>query len=106
MMGRRSQLLLAIVLLVVWILSGPVAFSFCHCAGMGVMCERACAPLCMPVCAPVDAPTSVAGPQITVALSIESPAYVPTPVIKMPKPPPRALRSSALVFVTLSSFSS
>ena len=96
-MGRRLQLLIATVVLGVWILSGPVAFAFWHCAGMGVMCERVCASLC----APVDVPPSAAGPQITAALFIESPAYVPTPVVKMPKPPPRSVRSCSLVFVTL-----
>jgi hypothetical protein len=96
-MGRNARRLLTVLVLAVWILSGPLMTVVCQCAGMGGMCER----VCTPSYAPMAAPRRLAGLPMAALSSVELPLYVPTPTLKVPTPPPRALRCPALLSVTL-----
>jgi hypothetical protein len=88
-MGRRARPFIAVVVILVWVLSVPLMSALCHCIGMGVMCKNICAPSYAPVAAP---PRAVAF-KIVSLFSSERLSYVPTPVIKVPKPPPRLVLS-------------
>jgi hypothetical protein len=96
-MGSNVRRLFTVIVLAIWILSGPLMTMVCHCAGMGGMCER----FCTPSYAPMAAPRRLAGLPMVAFSSAELPVYVPPPTLKVPTPPPRALRGSALVSVTL-----
>jgi hypothetical protein len=96
-MSRSTRLLITAMVLVTWVLSGPLLTMMCHCVGMGIVCEQVCAPSC----SPVVAPASIAAPQIAPLLSAERPTSFPMPTMQVPKPPPRPLSFLPLSSVTL-----
>jgi hypothetical protein len=85
----RRRLITAMVL-VLWVLLGPVGMAFSSCASMGVTCGAPCAlSTCVMPTLPAQAPlpvTSVQG---------EYSAYHPSTMVKVPTPPPKSLSVSA-----------
>ena len=97
MIRKRARLLIAAMVLVTWVLSGPLVAMMCHCVGMGTVCERVCAPSY----APVVPPASVAAPHIALLLAAERPTSFPMPTLQVPTPPPRPRSALPLFSVTL-----
>jgi len=84
-MGLTRRRWITGIVILLWVLLGPVGMAFSACALMAG-CQAACTVSAHPA---TDSPTealsllgSVPGPLVTPPL---------TPVLKVPKPPPRAL---------------
>jgi hypothetical protein len=82
---QRRRLIIALLLLG-WVLLGPITVLFGGCAGMGAACESLCA-----LTSSYEGSTLaslVIAPPITY-LSLEPSTHLPTPALKVPTPPPR-----------------
>jgi hypothetical protein len=74
-----------LVMLISWVLFSPVAIAAGGCVGMWAMCESPCT---LSSCAlPTSMPPVV--PQAVAYCFVEPKPYLPTPVIKALKPPPK-----------------
>lgn len=88
MSGQRS---IAIVVLVMWVLLGPIAMAFTGCAIMGAMCEGPCG---ISAC-------GIVAPTVSIAPAPASPAYtvvdgqLPAISVSGLEPPPKSLFRSA-----------
>jgi hypothetical protein len=86
-----SRGLVTTVVLVVWVLLGPIAMAFGGCAGMGAMCEGPCG---LTSCV-VPVWTSAAMPSPVVYLGFGLSDHFPTTLLEIPEPPPRSSSLSA-----------
>jgi len=85
-MRRPAPLLIVVLTLVLWIVSGPVGMAFDGCATMGAMCEAPCGILSY-VVAPGVVGLAVPRPLAYLeAPSIEQPVLIsPSPLTPPPK---------------------
>lgn len=81
---RRLMILLT---LVAWVLLHPIAMTFGGCAGMWMTCDSPCA---LTSCA-LPTPMPPVTPQVAAYLALEPAAYLPQPVLKRFKPPPKPI---------------
>ena len=86
-MGVHSRHLLVMVVLGVWVLSGPIAMAFSGCAGMGTLCTGPCT-LTAGV---VPTPASLASPLPAAYWQIQPLDQHPTLNLKVPDPPPKSV---------------
>jgi hypothetical protein len=79
--------LITITTLAVWVLLGPLAIAHGGCIGMGMTCASSCVltPYALPT------PTAPVVPQLVAYLQIAPSTYLPTPIVKVLKPPPRSV---------------
>ncbi len=80
----------AILMVAVWVLLGPIAMTFSGCASMGAMCEGPCGAACAivgPTLSSAPAPASALDP----VLELELPAAAPAGL----EHPPKSLLRSA-----------
>lgn len=83
-MHGRGRGVVAIVTLMLWVVSGPIAMAFDGCAMIGAMCEAPCG---LSSYITASSVTDVAAPQP--AASLQSPSPVPpAPVSLRPLTPP------------------
>ena len=89
-MRFRSPSAVALMLLF-WVLAGPLAASFGACAAMGAMCEAPCG------AGPAICPVPTALPVIPVSTDVASqPLRVPPPIsLPLPETPPKPQFPSA-----------
>ena len=81
----RMRRLLILAILMGWVLFSPVAIALGGCIGMWLTCESPCV---LSSCAlPTPIPSVV--PQVVAFLWVETQTYLPTPVVKTLKPPPK-----------------
>ena len=86
-MRRCVRPLLSVLILVLWLVSGPVAMAFDGCAMMGAMCEAPCGVLSYIVAPTVS---NIAAPQPLAYLesrSTQQPARISAPPLT---PPPKS----------------
>ena len=91
-MRRCVRPLLSVLILVLWLVSGPVAMAFDGCAMMGAMCE-----------APCGVSSYIAGPVVTDLDGLQPLAYLGAPSTAQPPvvnvspltPPPKSTLRSA-----------
>jgi hypothetical protein len=82
----RARRLLILAMLMGWVMFSPVAIACGGCIGMWSTCESPCV---LSSCAlPMPAPRVV--PQVVAYRWIEPQTYVPTPIVKVLKPPPKS----------------
>jgi hypothetical protein len=85
-MGFRRLLVLA--MLVGWVLFSPVAIAFGGCSGMESSCEGPC------ILLPSYALHTATPPAVLLAVTYIQPersVYLPAPVLKRLKPPPKSI---------------
>jgi hypothetical protein len=83
-MCTRRMIILA--LLMGWVLFSPVAIACSCCVGMWSTCASPCV---LPSCA-LPTSTHPVMPQAVAYRWVEPQTYVPTPVVKVLKPPPKS----------------
>jgi hypothetical protein len=91
----RARRLLILAMLMGWVLFSPVAIAFGGCVGMWSTCDSPCV---LPSGA-LPTPTSPVVPQAVAYRWVEPQMYLPTPVVKALKPPPKS-RFSPVSFST------
>ena len=86
--------LLTIITLIAWVLMGPIAIAHGGCMGMGMTCDGPCVltPYALPI------PTAPVVPQVVAYRQVASSTYLPTPIVKVLKPPPKLFLFSASFF--------
>ncbi len=82
---------IAVLVLAVWVLLGPVAMAFAGCAMMGAMCEGPCGTA---ACA-IVAPTLSGAPAIVSSLEVAPDRSLPANVLAGLYHPPKSLLRSA-----------
>ena len=82
MISRR----VALTIVAVWLLLGPVAMAFDACEGMGAMCEAPCG---LPSCA-VTPPSLSAAPPLVALLESYPGSAALTLFPRVPDPPPES----------------
>lgn len=82
--SSRRQVILVVLLF--WIIAGPIAMAFSGCAAMGGMCGSPCA---LTSCLLSRPPHPIPSPLITHVV-IEGVYYHPMAFIRVPDPPPRS----------------
>jgi hypothetical protein len=91
-MSRRSYRWLTLVLLVAWVLLGPVGMAFDSCAAMMALCDGG---PCGAVSAITDAAPTLAPPlPLTLALMPVPAPFTPVAASAL-EPPPKSVRLSA-----------
>jgi hypothetical protein len=88
-MGSRG--LVTAVVLVVWVLLGPLTVAFGGCPGMGAMCEGPCG---LTSCG-VPTPTSSPAPPPVAYWGFWPSDHFPTTLLEILEPPPRSPSLSA-----------
>ncbi|MGH7365525.1 MAG: hypothetical protein ACREK9_03870 [Candidatus Rokuibacteriota bacterium] len=74
------------MILVVWVLAGPVAMAFDGCSAMGAMCEGPCGMIACPIAAP---PVAVA-PKVVYAVVAGAVQSVPEVIARALDLPPKS----------------
>ena len=84
--------LITVITLIAWVLMGPIAIAHGGCIGMGMTCDGPCVltSYALPI------PTAPVAPQAAAYRQVASSTYLPTPVVKVLKPPPKPVLFSAL----------
>ncbi len=83
----RARRLIIMLGLTMWLLWAPVATAFGGCVGMGATCDGPC------LIISYELPTvpGITALQAVEPLHEDPPVYFPTPDLKVPTPPPRAV---------------
>lgn len=81
----RVRRFVTLILLVVWVLLGPLSMTYIGCAGMGAMCGSPCA---LPSCLLTSLPNLSALP-LGSYVSTALPERPPTIFLQIPDPPPK-----------------
>ncbi len=87
----NSRRLLTVVVLLAWVLLGPIAFALESCDGMGTMCEGLCGSTVCLALTPSSPAFSLSAGQ----LWVKAPDNLKTTVLKVHEPPPKSVRLSA-----------
>jgi hypothetical protein len=90
-MTRRG--ILAVAVLLLWVVLGPIGMAFDSCAAMMALCDGG---PCGVVAAVTEArPTVTAPTVVVVSLAQSMPAVLPVVAVRAPEPPPKLFRLSA-----------
>lgn len=81
----RARRFVSLILLVVWVLIGPLSMTYIGCAGVGAMCGSPCA---LPSCLLTSLPY-LSALQLVSYVSAALPERPPTIFLQIPDPPPK-----------------
>ena len=88
-MGVRRLIIIGLML---WVLWAPVIIAFGGCVGMGSPCSGPC----LLVSYALPTVPGLVALQVVEPLQEEPPVSLPTPILKVPTPPPRSDRFSPM----------
>ena len=81
----------AVLMVAVWVLLGPIAMTFSGCAWMGTMCEGPCGAGACAIVAPTLSSAPAPASSVDVAFDLALPATAPA---RLEHPPKSLLRSA------------